>query len=277
MRGIKTPGKKLFGVLIAVIAFASCSSPMYETLARTTNDPFFEAPRAQSFVKDFTIVLDWSSDEAADEYLLYRSRDDIYPDYQIVYRGNALGYHDRFTVDHEGEKYLYRLAKRRGSRIFKNLEERGKAALGVVSGDLVDAFEPNDIFGKATALGYEKLYVNGYFFLSNTADNVGFYDEDWYRVEIRPKWKAQIILEDLEAPPYSTIQHFKIIKYQFGTETIATDSNFEIANPGNETILYYFRVSPDVDVYRNEAGMLSGGFGKFVRYTIRVASYVPLS
>ncbi|MDR2181294.1 MAG: hypothetical protein LBN92_01285 [Treponema sp.] len=268
---------KMFCAVIAGIMSASCSSPMYETLARTTRDPFFEVPRAQSMVEDLAIVLDWRFDEAADEYLLYRSRDDICPDYRIVYRGNALVYHDRFAVERKGEKYLYRLAKRRGGRIFGNLEERGRAALGVVSGDRIDAFEPNDIFEKATPLGYEKLYANGYFFLSNTADNISFYDEDWYRVEIRPKWKAQIILEDLEAPPHSTIQHFMIVKYRFGTETIATDSNFEITNPGNETILAYFRVSPDVDVYQNEVDMVSGGFGKLVRYTIRVASYVPLS
>jgi hypothetical protein len=268
--------KKTLGAVL-ITACISCSSPMHGMLSRTTDDPFFDVPQARSFVNDYTIDLGWKKDPAADEYILYRSRDDLAPRYEAVYRGGALEYHDCFKVDNEGERYLYRLVKRRGGKVFGDLVTNGRCALGVVSGDHIDVFEPNDLRTRATALNDEKLYANGYFFLSNTFDNVSFYDEDWFYVVLRPKWKAQIVLDDLEAPPHSTIQHFKIIKYQFGTEIIASDSNFEISNPGNEEAVCYFRVSPDVDVYRNDALLLSSGFGKFVRYTIRVASLVPLS
>ncbi|MDR1390296.1 MAG: hypothetical protein LBJ31_10030 [Treponema sp.] len=270
-------GKKLQSLILAAgitVALITCSSPMYETLARTTRDPFFTVPSVQSFTEDYAIVVSWPYDEAADEYILYRTRDDLYPVYSVVYRGLALEYHDRFSIDHADERYLYRLSKRRGGKIFGDLGTLGKTALGVVTGERLDAYEPNDAPGSAVELKHLAFEASSFFYGSNYLDAVSFHDDDWYYVKIPPHWMAQIVVHDKEVTD-GVDSHFQVVKLNVGTETVRSKNPFNLNNHSDEWVDYYFRLTPNLDRYILDAGSIMSGYGRYVRYSITLNNLQP--
>jgi hypothetical protein len=268
-------------LFVFALILSSCSMGMFESLARTDRDPDFVIPAVHSFAEENAIIVEWPEDEAADEYFLYRAQDSLSPVYTLVYRGKLLKYHDRFFLVNQGERYLYRLGKRRGGKMFGDLESPGKAALGVVSGDLKDVYEPNDVSSGATFLNSTVLHVNSYLYGSNYIDGIGFYDEDWYCVDILPHWAAEIKLEDLHIGGVTgSGQHFTIGVLNEGTETIYHAMEAEIKNEEDTARRLYFRISPDNYTFFIEHPDSSGGgiygYGAFVPYTIRIADYHPI-
>jgi len=261
-------------LLIGCFIPAACGMEMNGVLGRITADPFTEIPNARSFNGDFSIVISWSKDEAADEYYLYRAKDDITPVYQLVYKGPLTEYQDVFSLSQEESLYLYRLGKRRGQKLFADLVTRGQAALGVVSGSRRDVHEPNDAVEEATVLKETELYANGWYYASNTLDNVAIYDMDWYCIDIYPHWTAAIILTDLDVPAYSTNNHFFIEILNIGSEEIVSEAKKDITNPNNYPDRLYFRIYPNFAQFENYT-LPSGGCGKFIRYTLRVAELRP--
>ena len=262
-------------------ALAACAAGMDGALGRTTVDPFEEIPAVTSFNGDFSIVISWKTDEAADGYYLYRAKDDLNPQYRLVYTGPLTAYRDGFTPGNAEEAYLYRLGKRRGGRLFVDLAARGKAGLGVVSGSGRDRQEPNNTREQASPINDITLEANSWYYSSNTYDRISIYDGDWYRVAIPSHWTATVILKDLD--PYvdpftgagSSLNHFKIEKLGIGSEDIATNTPMEIKNTSNKAGIFYFRIYPNVatfeNLYFNAPPLGSGGCGKFIRYTITVS------
>jgi hypothetical protein len=247
---------------------------MNEVLGRTTDDPFAEIPRAVSFAELYTVHLSWSQDEAADEYYLYRAYDDsLAPQYGLVYQGPLTGYRDRFTLSNAGERYLYRLGKRRGSRYFIDLATPGKAALGVVGDELLDRYEPNGMVYSATHLSSVTLGANSWYYASNTTDNVHLYDEDWYSVDIPAHWTAQILLNDLLLPDAG---RFKIALQNGNAVDITSGVEVEIKNTGNEAARFYFRIFPGWSAFSSTSPHSpGGGYGAFAPYDIRVYALFP--
>jgi hypothetical protein len=270
-------------LLTGCFILAACNMGMDNSLGRTPDDPFVEIPRVQSFNGNFSIVVSWSWDEAADEYYLYRAADDLNPQYTLVYSGPLTEYEDFFTLPHEDQLYLYRLGKRRGEKLFVDLSTRGKAALGVVSGSRRDFSEPNDDREHATVLDITELFANSWFYGSNTWDDLNFYDEDWYCIDIPPHWVASIILTDLDSTfDFTDIDHFKIETWGRGSEKIVSRFIKEIANPTNFQEWVYFRIYPDYAVFQQYhptqlplGSQVTGSCGKIIRYTIRVTRLSP--
>jgi hypothetical protein len=260
-----------------VSVLASCSLGMNEVLGRTTSDPYPEIPQARSFVERYTVLLNWSDDEAADEYYLYRAHDDsLAPQYELVYRGPLTGYRDRFTLSHAGEKYLYRLGKRRGNAYFADLSSPGKAALGIVGDELSDIYEPNNNEHFAVLLDSTALIANNWYYASNTVDGLSFYDEDWYCVDIPAHWTAQILLNDILLSGGSIIKRFKIALLNGNAEDITSGLAVEIKNTGNRKERFYFRIFPAWEVFEaTTPHSPSGGYGAFTPYDIRIQNLFP--
>ena len=261
-------------LLAGCLFLASCNPGMNEVLGRITNDPFAEIPKVQSFNGDFSTVINWTWDEAADEYYLYRAFDDLYPQYQLVYSGPLTGYQDQFTLFNENKLYLYRLGKRRGQKLFVDFDTRGKSAIGVVSGSRRDFLEPNDTMRQATLLSDTTLQANCWYYGSNTMDNNIMYDEDWYCVDIRGHWVTSIILNDLDVPQFGVTNHFLIEIWGLGSEKIISDVKKDITNSTNSPGRFYFRIYPNFQEFQNYP-LPSGGCGAFIRYTLKIAETRP--
>jgi hypothetical protein len=260
----------------AMYVLASCNLGMNESLSRTTRNPFGEVPRARSFREDKAIVLNWTPDEAADEYYLYCAADDsITPHYVLIYNGPHREYRDTFSLSQEGEKYLYRLGKRRGEKYFVDLASPGKAALGVVSTHHIDIFEPNDDAKQAVQLRDKLLSANSYYFSSNSNDNIYFYDEDWYYVEVPPRWTAQIRVVDLlltlGGGGDPAIRRFKMIPLNGYEQDVVSDSAFTLSNDANQVRKLYFRLVPNwAAIQLGSIDVSTGSYGEFLPYTIEL-------
>jgi hypothetical protein len=255
--------------------FTSCSAGMFETLNRTSRDPFFEIPSVFSLEERYVIHVTWKEDEAADEYLLYRAKDDLNPVYTLIYRGNEVGYRDVFSIGNSLEKYLYRLMKRRGNSVFGDLTTRGKAALGFVSEVEKDTYEPNDILADAIPLSYTVLDINSHYFESNAYDGIAIYDQDWFYVDIPAKCNANVLVIDNIAPLNAQNEHFDIVLEEKVLDNYHAGISFEIANKLNIPKRYYFMVKPKVSVFRIDSNSIdptTGGCGQFVPYSIKVVS-----
>ena len=261
--------------LAACFTLTTCSIGMDGPLGRITGDPFSEIPNVKSFNGDFSIIINWSKDEAADKYLLYRAADDPNPHYQLIYEGTQTEYRDIFALPQEDKLYIYRLGKQRGSKLFYDEITRGKAGLGVVSGSNFDVLEDNNSIDKATLLNTTVLEANCWFYLSNTTDDVSIYDEDWYYVNVPAQWVAEILVKDHDVVTGTELTHFKLEKWNIGSETIHSDTSFEIINYTDNARSLFFRIYPDVSIFKGEHIPPSGGGGKFIRYSIKVSSLRP--
>jgi len=264
-------------LLAGCFVFAACSLGMNDLLGRTTSDPFTEIPHVQSFNGDFSIVINWSRDEAADEYCLYRAADDLYPYYQLIYSGPLTMYRDVFTLPQEENLYLYRLGKRRGQKLFVDLATRGRAALGVVSSYRVDFHEPNNNRQRAVLLDDIRLTANSWYYCSNTIDGISIYNEDWYYIPIPSHWFASIILYDYEAIKNSADNHFRIDIYGEGIDEIIHEKEKGIPNKSNYPDKIYFRIFPNYGTFVLKYAPPFGGagYGKFITYNIWVEERRP--
>ncbi|MCL1812613.1 MAG: hypothetical protein FWG29_03735 [Treponema sp.] len=277
---------KMLLFTVGPLVLFTCSLGMYDVLSRTTNDPFPEIPHVRSFNGDRSIVIGWTRDEAADEYYLYRARDTPYPDYELIYKGFLVEYRDNFTVADENYRFLYRLGKRRGNKVFADVpaDTRGRAGLGVVYVSRRDVHEPNDDMYHATVLSTIKLEANSWLYGSNYLDNITLYDEDWYRVQIPANWTAGIKL--IELGTTVDAKHFNIEILGGNPQPFTSNTVVPIVNNDNYSDWFYFRIYPNFSVFRlepeyqdNNSDPLGpkGGFGAFIAYTIEVSYMIPNS
>jgi hypothetical protein len=218
-------------------------------------------------------MISWGEDEAADEYQLYRAKDDIDPVYNLIYKGTQTTYQDNFSIAEEGSRYLYRLSKRRGKALFEDMSTRGKTAMGIVHGNRQDAHEPNGSMGQATVLGTTKLEANIWLYGSNTEDNIIISDEDWYCIEIPANWKAGIKLVELATGGGG---HFYMEVLGSYTKALISNNTEQLVNNDNQTRWYYFRIYPNFLVFRLESqNLLTGGYGAFIPYTLEIVYLQP--
>jgi fibronectin type 3 domain-containing protein len=261
-------GKKIF-VFAALIGMASCSHGMFEVLDRTTSDPFSQTPRVKSFGETNTMTVSWSGDEGADEYILERALDGSNLTYETVYRGNALSYADRKPSANDLERYIYRLSKRRGEKVFSP----SPPAFGVMSLVPQDIHEPNDVQESATELKANRLVSNLYYF--RTYNNLSLSDEDWYYVDILPKWQTRIVVLDSQSG-LGNSTHFKIFVAGAGQDTVEHGVDIPLSNPENTEQRFYFKIIPDVS-YFVANDMTLGVGGSIVQYEIYISgtSVVP--
>lgn len=250
-------------VVIVTLFCVSCSTGMYDSLSRTTDDPFTEKPAVRSFDVVNTILVSWSKDDAADEFILERSDDAIIPSYSVIYRGTNTSYTDTALVDKS--RYLYRLRKTRGTKTF----EPSVTAFGVASLVQRDALEPNDSKQNATYLK-DTHDANMFFYRSYTGEEL--LDNDWFCVDIPANRKSLIAITDNDAVTGSTETHYKVYINGSRTEDVKNGASFEIENNTLNDARYYFMVYPDDEKYV----AVSAAGGKIVSYKIVYLSWVPI-
>ena len=275
--------RKIMVVIVVSLIFTNCSNGMDSSLGRTVADPFQEIPRVRSFDGDRSIVISWSWDEAVDEYYLYRAKDTPDPRYEIIYQGFLIEYHDnKFSLVDENYRYLYRLGKRRGNKLFVDLTTRGRAGMGVVQVSRRDSHEPNDDPQHATVLSSIRLEANSWLYGSNNFDGITLYDEDWYRVEIPANWTARIKLAEIGTIPDAA--HFNIEVVGSNPQEFIPREPVNIVNNNNHSAWFYFRIYPNYSTFRinyqddiSDPNSPKGGYGAFISYTIEVINFFPNS
>ena len=272
---------KVMVLIVSCLIFITCSNGMDAVLARTTKDPFEEIPKVLSFNGDRSIIISWARDEAADEYCLYRAKDTPYPNYELIYQGFHTEYHDNnFSVVDENYRYLYRLGKRRGKKLFVDLTTRRKAGMGVVQVSRRDSHEPNDDQKHATVLSTIRLEANSWLYGSNNFDAITLFDEDWYCVEIPANWTARVKLIEINTVPDAA--HFYIEVVGSSPQPFVSNHWVDIINNTNHSNSFYFRIYPNYSTFRmdyqddiNNLAGPQGGYGAFISYTIEVINFFP--
>ncbi|HHU37648.1 MAG TPA: hypothetical protein GXZ47_10560 [Treponema sp.] len=252
--------KKSILALMVILFQVCCSSGIMDELERPNEDPAFEKPIVRSFEVENTILVSWSDDECADEYILERSFDMAVPTYSVVYRGKKIFYQDAGLID--ADCYLYRLIKIRGDTVYPP----SLPVYGVSSSLIKDEFEDNNTKEKATLLLSDRI-SNMYYFISHDGQQV--YDVDWYYVELGPKRKAQITINEQIAPA-GNATHYKVTSN--GTTNNVTNSTvFEVNNTEDVTRRISFAIEPHKAVFLGSVEQTGGGI---VSYTIKLISVI---
>ena len=247
-------------IAAAVMALCACNTGIYDLLGRTASDPFTEKPLAVSFKESQTVILSWSFDPAADEYILERALDGTQIVYEEIYRGQKLMFSDAGLPDQN--MYLYRLAKRRGNREFPFSDP----VLGVSSVITRDIHEDNGDKENASYLGDTTLVANMYYYRSYS----GFIlcDEDWYFTDIPAGWIIIAVINDSKAPP-GVNSHFKLYIENREISMVTSDMEIEIPNYDTSPLRCYMKVFPYEYQYISEMPDTEIG-GNIIQYTIRV-------
>jgi hypothetical protein len=161
------------------------------------------------------------------------------------------------------ERYVYRFSKRRGERIF------GPAppAFGVMSLVPQDIHEPNDTLESAVELKANLLVANLYYF--RTYSTLSLSDEDWYYVDILPKWETRIVVLDSQAG-LGNSTHFRIFVVGSGQDAVGHGVDIPLYNPENEEKRFYFKIIPDIS-YFVANNMTMGVGGSLVQYEIYIS------
>lgn len=242
----------------SLLVFVGCNNTLYDAVFRTMEDPFSDAPKAESFLKENTVYLSWAKDEAADEYILMRSVDGMKLQFKCVYRGNGTSYTD---VDlQNGGRYVYRLDKKRGIKVFVG-ERYGYGVNTNIFGG-VDSYGANNNEESATYLEQDRVDIMS---VAQFYDGTLLSDEDWYYVILKARRKAMIVLENTTGNVSHTPgdqTHFKYIYSNSTAKEIQNLTAFEIVNEtdaekriafklfSDTTTLFPFNVGDTVLSYR---------------------------
>jgi hypothetical protein len=244
---------------------AGCNPGIYEQLNRTKDDPLVVTPDIESFAEPYTVRARWAHDEGADEYILERAEDNRTTlTWTTVYRGTGTAYTDRGLGD--GERYVYRLSKRRGRETFGPSE----AVAGVSSLVCRDIYR-NDTMEQAVRLETIDYIANIYYY--RTYGGLEIIDHDWYYIDLPPLRQASVKVNDLRVEESDKPTHFEC--YEYGREKVAVKQlkDFWIINNEMETRRYYFMLYP-AKIQFLEEGIPAGG--DIVPYRISIGSVIPV-
>lgn len=257
---------RMRGLLGLLLVLGACNAGVYESLSRDAGDPVAESPELNSFKESNTVIVSWEADECADEYILERAEDNMVPQYRKVYSGRDLCYYDRNLPDEQ--RYLYRLKKRRGGKLFGPYEER----LGVSSLVTEDEFEPNNRKEEAIALSTNPLIMNLYYYQSY--GGLKTYDEDWYSVEIPPQRRLDIVIEDADIENDQAPTHFRLYEENRDSKEVLQLRGIYLENTEHRVKRVYFKIYPHETFF--VSSMPEGAGGRLVRYKISVGQVMLL-
>jgi len=248
-------------LLLITLVLTTCDYGMYQMLHRTIEDPSVTIPQVSSFVESNTIFVNWEQDEGADEFILERARDNPVLHFEPVYRGTGLAFTDRGL---EEGRYIYRLSKRRGVRIFGP----SVGALGVSSVVVRDIYQ-NSTMQQAVRLESMDRIANVYFFRSHCGLEIS--DTDWYYVDIPAQRQAIITVFDFETPLGSERSHFRYYVHTRMENPVIHNGHFYIENNTLETKRFFFKLFPA----RQEFVPTGIPGGNIVQYRVRLLGIVP--
>ena len=243
-------------VLVSAV-FISCQPPIFEKLSRTEDDPVAEVPSVVSLVKESTITVTWTRDEASDSYIVERKEDTASSIYEQVYAGKTSSYTD---YPDEG-RYYYRLRKVRGTKTF----EASSGALGISATVTRDMHESNDNASTANFLESDVI-ANMFYFKGLDGQVVS--DSDWYYIELPPDSKAYVSVDDDSLSGSALTTHFMVSRPGVPEENISDLQAFVIENPDSQRKNVYFKIVPYPTLFLATA---TAG-GSVVSYTISIES-----
>ena len=184
-------------ILLSTIFITSCSNLIADVLLRTYDDPFDEVPNADWFSEEKKIVISWTKDEGADEYILLRAEDSVSPQYKQIYRGKGLSFTDTLSNGlNVNQRYLYKLDKIRGTKPFYGQ----KMAYAYCCDRSRDIYY-NNTEEKKIELTSDIDSLNLYY--GRFCDGTVIFEEDYFYVVIPPHRQAELVLEQT-APSMST-------------------------------------------------------------------------
>lgn len=179
----------LFGFFALLV---SCSENSFEQYVfRTTADPFPDKPNVSIDYGKNQILLDWKRDEGCDEYILSKAEDESHLVFKTIYNGKLLSYVDHLNQEDLGKRYIYKLEKKRGEQLFKNINVKYFGA-GCCFND-EDSYEPNNDKNNATMLSSSRNA--SITCVRYNADVEPQIDEDWYYFDLPATYTANLVLE----------------------------------------------------------------------------------
>jgi hypothetical protein len=252
--------------LLPLLLACGCSPGLLPELDRVLRDPTISPPLVRSLDQELRIEVRWESDEAAEQYILERAEDSLLPGYSEVYRGGATFFLDADCRD-QG-RYLFRLSKTRGSRLFGP----SRPVLGAASQTCRDLLEPNDSEEQATVLGDYLRQANLFYFRATPSPSYPgqvLQDADWYSVQVPSQWTAHILITQAGLPTGSEYTHLYL--YQKAAAPIHVTNNQLIAldNPSPEPRRLLFKLYLDPSDFILEPTL---GGGLLVEYAVSLHS-----
>lgn len=232
--------KKVIFIFLNSLLFISCmNNTFYDVIFRTPQDPFYDTPSADSMKLEHTVFLEWNNDPAADTFRLMKSFDQNELSFECIYEGTENSYIDTELLD--SCKYVYRLDKVRGSKIFKG----NTYAYGWSSDCRKDNYESNDLEQNASFLEYDlicNLPCAGFI-----TDSKEILDEDWFYVTIPPMRQADIIVgqHNLSDSRTGAETNLRIQLAGLESQNISHQIAYAIKNTSYETKNFYFRIFPE--------------------------------
>jgi hypothetical protein len=258
------PGRSAFALLPLLLA-AGCSPGLLPELDRVARDPALAVPRVRSLQRELRIEVSWDADPAAEEYILEKAEDSLLGDYSVIYRGTETSYTD--TDCRNQGRYLFRLSKARGSRLFGP----SGAVLGVASDTCGDALEPNDAEAQATELADFQRRANLYYFRATPSrypDQV-LEDSDWYSLAIPPQWTAYLLITQAGLPSGSEYTYLWFYQKACLPIHVVNNQLLAVTNPSPEAQRVCFRLYLDPSDFILEPTL---GGGTLVDYTVSLHS-----
>lgn len=253
---------------LSLLLAGGCSQGLLGELDRVLRDPSVSAPRVSSLERECRVEVSWEADPGAEEYVLERAEDTAVGAYSEVYRGTRTSYTDSECEDQC--RYLYRLSKTRGTRLFGPSDP----VLGVASAVCRDELEPNDLEEQATALEYDRRANLFYYRATPSLDfRAELQDVDWYAVDVPPRRVANLLVTQLGLAQGS--QYTFMYFYLKGTTPIHVVNNdlIGIANSSYNSRRFLFKLYPDPDEFLPSASL---GGGLIIDYTLSLYSIVSL-
>ncbi len=244
-------------MIMVILLFFSCSAGLLGDLGRVAADPVVQEPSVVSFEKEGTIEIRWSTDPGADEYILFKAEDALSPVYRVFYRGKELTVTD--TDTHSGKRYLYRLTKARGEKLFGPSND----ALGVDSGVVQDTLEPNNTKETASTLLYD-LQSNLYYYRSYGGEEL--MDLDWYSVTIPPRRTGYIVVTQKDLTGTDSWMMYALEGNV--PAAVVSGQAIQIKNYTYAEKRFFFLISPRSDYFINDPSL---GGGNFISYTVSLS------
>lgn len=233
----------------------SCTGGMYELLSRPPVMPILAAPLVDSLISENTIILRWSEDTAADEYILWRAPDEPSPVFSKIWNGQGSYFIDSRLPDKN--QYIYRLDRRRGNKNFVSKEY----GFGVSTDLIRDIHEPNDSKESATYLESDRE-ANIFFYRSQLGHTIE--DVDWYYVTIPPRRQVELKINRKNLLIGQTVTGLDYTVEMTETKPVTQNDSIFIVNYDFVPQRRNIRISPDRDFFVNPGE--SGGL--LVTYTI---------
>lgn len=230
----------IYFIWLSMILSSCTNNTIQEILFKPNTDPSISnSIEVDSFGSLGSIHISWKLDEAADYYLLYRKEDSSLGGFQCLYKGNGIEYADNDIES--GKRYIYRLDKVRGNKIFESVNY----GYGYASDCILDSFENNNNEKRATFLESD-LECNLYYIFFKT-NNYQLLDEDWFYIVIPPNRTACILIsqENLKDTSLGATTDLCLQINEHQSVSVLHNTEYTIQNSSNEIVKKYFKIFPD--------------------------------